>query len=314
MIKFAKFFLGVVIIFILSWYLYSHWADLNYLLKLCFYDIIAIYSITILGTLITSYIVHSLLKTFQIKTRFWDIVLLQNATNLLNYVPMRYGTVFRANYLKRNYGLKYTQFGAFFIYSMLIMTAASAGAGIFAMVFVCDLRCHETQVLIVIFFLALLASLIFAFVPLPIPPRTRKIGVIISNFLTARRQVSTHKRVLLKCSILFIVLLVLSSARLGIIYHSMGQDIHWAGYVVLGALGQIIFFLSITPGSLGIREIAISSGGLALNIPLKVGVLASLMDRAVILSWIFSVGSICAVYLWHKSPMDFRTPNKTEDK
>ncbi|MBA7643169.1 hypothetical protein ES703_50888 [subsurface metagenome] len=88
----------------------------------------------------------------------------------------------------------------------------------------------------------------------------------------------------------------------------MGQNIHPAGYLVLGALGFVTMFVSLTPGSLGIRELVLGSGAIVLGIPLEVGVLAAMIDRAIALSWCFVIGGACTAWLWHKSPGDFKKP------
>ena len=81
MFKWIKNILGITIIFFLLWYLVQHWGELRYLLKLSLADLFYIYLISLLGTLNTAYITRRLLLTFDVKTRFWDMVLLQNAAN-----------------------------------------------------------------------------------------------------------------------------------------------------------------------------------------------------------------------------------------
>ena len=86
------------------------------------------------------------------------MVLLQNAANLLNYVPMKFGTIFRANYLKRHYGLSYTKFSVFFVYLTLLMIATASAVGLLVLIFVYDIMKYETQVLAITFALLLIGS------------------------------------------------------------------------------------------------------------------------------------------------------------
>jgi uncharacterized membrane protein YbhN (UPF0104 family) len=68
-------------------------------------------------------------------------------------------------------------------------------------------------------------------------------------------------------------------------------------------------FLRITPGSLGLRELVLALGAVALGIDLNVGSLAAVIDRAVVLAWSFTIGIASTIYLWYKPPQDFK---KTE--
>lgn len=297
--------LGIIIIIFLLWYLSRHWGKLKFLIRLSAAELLIIYLITFLGVLNSTYIIQSLLKTLKVRTFFWDMVLLQNATYLLNYVPMKFGTLFRANYLKRYYGLSYAHFGTFFVYLMLLMTATASIVGLVVLVAVYGVTGYERKVLAAAFLVLLAFSIFFAFVPLPIPTGSDKLSTVVRNFFAGRHQVTRSKRTLFICTAFLAGNFILSSVRLGIIYNSMGQNIHPAGYLVLGALGFVTTFVSLTPGSLGIRELILGSAAVALGIPLEVGVLAAMVDRAITLSWVFVVGSMCAGWLWHKSPASF---------
>ena len=103
---------------------------------------------------------------------------------------------------------------------------------------------------------------------------------------------------------------LVSSVQLGIIYHSLGQTVHPTGYLVLGSIAYVTMFLGITPGSLGLREIALALGAVALGIDFTVGSLAAVIDRAVALVWSFTIGTASTLYLWHKYPQDFKKDEK----
>ena len=91
-----------------------------------------------------------------------------------------------------------------------------------------------------------------------------------------------------------------------IIYRSLGFEIDFPGCLVLGAIGYGAVILGLTPGALGVREVLLGSASVVLGTSLQVGILAALVDRAIMLSWTFSVGGICTIWLWHKYPSDFK--------
>jgi len=143
-------------------------------------------------------------------------------------------------------------------------------------------------------------------IPLPEPKGEGTLRTALRNFLSGRRQISSEKKTIFVSAALLAVNFLITACRLGIIYHSMGKHIHPAGYLILGALGFVILFISITPGSLGIRELVLGIGAAVLGVPLEVGVLAAVVDRAISMSYIFVVGGGCALSLWRRSPADFR--------
>jgi uncharacterized membrane protein YbhN (UPF0104 family) len=308
-LKWFKYFLGLLIIAFLLWYLAEHWQDVRVLLKLDGFELAVIYFVSFLGILTSAAAVMAILKPMGIRALFLDMVLLQNASLLLNYVPMKFGTLFMANYLKRHYGLKYSQFGTFSVYLTLLLSAAAALTGIVVMVFVYGLTGVQKQILVGVFLVCFIVSVFLMFVPLPVPKGTSRLAVILRDFLTGRSAVAQDAKALFAAGIFLFLNFVLSSVRLAVIYHSMDVKVHPAGFLVLGALGFILMFINITPGALGIREAVLGAGAVVLAVPLEVGVAAAIIDRAIILSWAFVAGGVCTGWLWHKSPADFSKEN-----
>jgi len=306
MIRSLKYIIGIVLILCLFAHTWKHWDSLRHLLRLSAGSLSLIYFISMVGLLNRTYVIHRLLLIFNVKTRFWDMVLLQNAIYLLDYAPMKLGTAFRANYLKRHYGLLYSQFSALFIYLIVLTVATASLLSIIVLLFVYDISRYEIRVLLVVFSVTLIVSLLLAFVPLPLPSTTSKPTKILKSFVDARYQLSRSKRILVKCAFLLMCNFLIGSLRLGIVYHNLNQQFHLTDYLVLGALGHIALFLSLTPGSLGVRELVMSAGATTLGVPLEVGILASLVERAIILSWAVVFGTISLFCLYRKSPADFK--------
>jgi uncharacterized membrane protein YbhN (UPF0104 family) len=304
--KWLKNFLGLVIIVFLLWYLAKHWQDVRALLKLNGFELAVIYFVSFIGILNSAVVVRAILKPMGIRALFLDMVLLQNACLLLNYVPMKFGTLFMANYLKRHYGLKYSQFGTFSVYLTLLLSAVASLTGIIAMIFVYGLADVQKQLLTAVFLICLVASILLILVPLPVPKGTSRLAIVLRDFLIGRKAVSQDTKSLFVVGFFLLFNFVLTSIRLAVIYHSMNVKVHPAGFLVLGALGFILMFINITPGALGIREAVLGAGAVVLGVPLEAGVTAAIIDRAITLSWAFVVGGACTGWLWHKSPADFR--------
>ena len=114
--KWFRNILGLVILTLLLLYLARNWEKLKPLLNLNLKQILMLYGLWFLVILSSACVVQLLLNGLKIKTHFWDMALLNHAALLLNYAPMKFGTLFRANYLKRHYGLGYTRFTVFIFF------------------------------------------------------------------------------------------------------------------------------------------------------------------------------------------------------
>jgi uncharacterized membrane protein YbhN (UPF0104 family) len=304
--KWLKNILALIILGFLLWYLARHWEELKALLKLSPGQLFVIYCLWFLLSLITARVVQCLLNALKTRTGFWDMVRLQIATVLLNYAPMKFGTLFRANYLKRHYGLSYAHFATFFLYITFLLVATATIIGLAVLVTIYGLGEYENKVLALVFAITIIVSLLFLFVPLPIPSGQGRLSSTLRNFLTGRRQVSKERKTIVTATALLLVVFFLAAVRLWIIYNSMGKSIHVGGYLILGALDFVVLFIALTPGSLGIRELVLGFGAVVLGIPLEVGILAAMIDRAIIISYVFVVGGICTIWLWRRSPADFK--------
>lgn len=304
-VRWLKNLLGIVIIGLLLWYLARHWDSVKGLVNLKLSTIIYLFVTMTVSVVIGSYTIQRLMAPFGIMPGFGEMFHLHNATILLNYMPMKFGTLYRANYLKRHYGLMYAHFTVLFISLLILMTMTAAFIGLIVLLTIYGLRRYEIFLLAIIFLAVLIFSVALVFIPLPEMKGTNKLTIIIHNLAQGRKMMTENKFDLCMNMLLATGCFLSSSVQLAIIYHSMGQDVHPAGYLVLGAVAYVTMFLGITPGSLGLRELALALGAVALGIDFNVGSLAAVIDRAVFLVWSFTIGIASTLYLWYKSPQDF---------
>jgi uncharacterized membrane protein YbhN (UPF0104 family) len=304
--KWLKNILALVLLAFLLRYLYKHWDELDAIFKINRWQIISLYFLSFLQTAINACVTREFIKTLGIKTSFFDMLRLQHAADLLNYAPMKFGTLFRANYLKHHYNLGYAYFATLFLYMTFVMTAAASATGFAALTAVYGIASHESKVLAAVFALTIAGCFVFLFTPLPQPSGAGKWRSALRDFLAGRKQISRQRKAVLTVTILLWINVLLTALRLALIYNGISENIHPAGYLILGALGFVVLFIGITPGALGIREIVLSSGALVLGVKFEVGLLAAMIDRAITVSYVFTVGVACAAWLWYKSPAEFR--------
>ena len=312
--KWLKNILAIAIIAFLIWYLSRHWDQLKTLVRLRIDQFVLAYITWFFYLIGSAFVTQLLLSALKVKTSYWDMVRLNNAALLLNFAPMKFGTVFRAGYLKRHYQLSFTNFATFFVYVTLLMILTSSLVGLILLIHIYGLKTHQSKVLAIVFIAGIIGSLIFLVVPLPTPKGQSRIVDLLRNYFIGHNQLSGSRKTILVSAIVLTINFLFESARIGIIYHSMGKDLHPGGYVVLGSISSVVFFLGLTPGSLGIKEAALGFSAVVLGIPLEVGILAALLERAVTLIYAFTAGGLCAIWLWFKAPGDFKKQETARDE
>lgn len=308
LIRWLKALAGIVILALLSWYLAIHWYELKPILRLSPLNLTLLYTISVAGIYIGALAQKILFRALGVKTHLWDMFVLLNVTYLLSYVPMKFGTFFKASYLKTHYNLSYAHFGVSVMYLTLIMTLITPLVGAALLLTVYDIKTWEAQLLLLVFVISMLASFLLLFAPIPMPKGENRISKILRNFLQGRKSVMKDKKTLFESALLMNTSFILSSARIGIVYNCLGQHLSPAGFLILGTVGYVLIFINITPGSIGIREVALGAVASVLGVPLSIGMSAALIDRAIALSYSFIVGGICTIMLWRKAPDDFKKP------
>jgi uncharacterized membrane protein YbhN (UPF0104 family) len=302
--------LGLVILGLLVWYLARRWETLRALVRLDLPRLAALYVLCFLGSVVMGRVVYELLGAMGSRTRVWDMIGLHNASSLLNYLPLRFGTLFRADYLKRHYGVSYTRFAVFLVIVTLLIVSTAGGAGLLALVGAYGLATTASRALAAVLLVAILGALVLLRFDLPLRIRYRRLQEALEQLRRHRRDVLGAKRALFATSGLLLGNTLLAAARLGVIYHSLGQDLQPAGFVILGSLGFVGIMVGLTPGALGIREVILGTGATILGVPPEIGVLAAVIDRAIVTSYLFVVGGISAGWLWFRSPEDFHRREK----
>ncbi len=300
MIRWLKAGLALLIVVGLCLYLAGHWEQLRCLLRMDAGVFIQLFVLVFLASVAGGRAVQIMLRAMGAHTRFWEMVWLQNACMLLNYLPMKAGTLFRANYLKERYSFGYAAFAAFFLQLTLLMAGFSSVVGL-----VVPLAFYGgerfTPVLILVFSSIVIGTSVLLFAKLPLLPGDGRLAKAIRRFLRGRHQLAGQLRPILSAMLCLGGSFLATSIRLFLIYRSMDVPVHPAGCLLLGALGYGVMFVSLTPGALGIKELVLTSGGAALGVPVEVGVLASMLDRAVMMGYAFPVGGACAAFLCRRS-------------
>lgn len=301
-----KSILAVGILVFLCWYLAQHWDELKVLVKFRSMELVIFFVLCFLLAGLNASVVQKMLRVLGLRTRLWEMVLLEHTSQLLNYAPMKFGTLFRAYYLKRHFGLEYASYAACFAYMTLLMIGSACALGLVSLGLDIGFEAYKSKILGLILGVLSVGSIAMLVIPIKKPGGNSRFSKWLQAFLSGRIRLGRSGKDLVLSTILLILNFIVGALRLGIICKSMNVDISLAGYLVLGSLGYVALLTGITPGSLGIREVILSFGAIVLGIPFEVGVLVAMVDRVIVMAYIFSAGSMCALYMWRKSPADFK--------
>jgi len=298
--------ISFLILFFLGWYVWEHWDQLESILELKPHVIALIFLLFFFGTINNSRISQLFMGHFEKKVSLFEMVILQNATRLLNYLPMKFGTVLRANYLKRRYGIMYTNSVNMMAHYALLTLLCAGLLGFIIMLFHNNIPESEWFLILSFFFLSILAAIGLILIPLPKLKRQGKIFEIINTFSQSKKKMTLASSFNILISSHIVASFLLTGFRFIIIYNALGYHLSFKASILYGVIGFCSAIWGLTPGGLGIREILISSFSVASGLPLQVGLFAALLDRAIILMWVFTFGLGCTISLWLKFPTDFK--------
>ena len=288
--------LAVVLLGLILLYLANHAPELEKLPRLAATTWAGIIGITVLGTLLSTLGVQSLLAAVGVGTGFLEMYWLHSAAYLLNLLPGRLGTVLRAHYLKKHHALSYTRFGLFALYLSLLTSLMTALVGLVCLVAVYGLDATAHRVSALLLGGSVLLTTALLFLPLPVPAWRGRLAGLVTRLLAARGELLGRWRTLRAPALWVFVVYLLGVWRLGLIYQGLGLEARPEGLLLLGALGQLTLLVNVTPGGLGVRELLLGMGGTVLGVPMEAGLLAALIERAVGLGWALLVGFPCAVW------------------
>jgi uncharacterized membrane protein YbhN (UPF0104 family) len=237
---------------------------------------------------------------------FRENFVLSSAVWFGNYLPLRIGTLLRAQYMKSKYGMGYVRFGSLAAIRLAIQVLMSGLVGIGALLFGGFTSGRVSYPLLAIFAsltIAACAALLHPLPPLAFSGRraARFWHELREGFGIARR----HPRLAVVSGLWGLVYYVLLSIRFGITFHLLGASAPPWVLLVLGVAGGVSSLLAITPGGLGVRELVIGYVVFATGQTFDMGIFAGAFDRAAQLAVVATLGAACFTVVWFRGRAPF---------
>jgi uncharacterized membrane protein YbhN (UPF0104 family) len=263
------------------------WQQRNELSRALDFDVKALLALALLmavAHLQRAYEFTYMLHRLGAKEPFWEGFLLTGAGFLLNHLPFNAGLVMRASVLKRDHALPYTSYVAMTAVNALVNIAVAAVVGL-AAVFVATPG-GVSMPLVAAFALIFVGASGALLAPRSWMPRG-------TNFIARRLAVAADGLALIRgngsglllLGVLACTKVLMAGVRMWICFDALGARVSPIAAGVLASTTILMSVVSVTPGNLGLRELALAASSTLLGSSYAVGVAAASLDRVVLLAY-----------------------------
>jgi len=235
--KYLKIFIYFFSILYFIFYFFSNPEILYQLKNLEFSELLSLFFIRIFIFTLAALYLKELISGFKIKISFLESFKVSNNSNLLNYfTPFRGGAGYRALYFKNMYNLNFKNFSKTLIIYYIFTFVQCTGV-----LLICLMNPQKFNYFFVfsIIFFSITAFLFF----------NKKY-----SFTNEIRNILNINVVLLR--VFFIQLALLASFALNnyFIFKFLNINLNYNSVLILTCIGVLSTLLSLTPGSIGVRE------------------------------------------------------------
>lgn len=258
--KYISMIITIIVLTLFGVYIYNNPEILNTVLNSNPLLVISIMVLYLILFFLEGVFIQSTLKIFNKEIGIKESYYLSTISRIGNYLlPLRAGAVFRATYLKNKYHFEYTKFlSTLYTYYILLFLLNSIFA-IFTLLFK-YLQEGISYPLVSLFFIGIFISmliLILARKPVQIkglPKIAEKVFNILSKFITSWDTIVKSKEHFKTLLLLTLGNIVFSGIINYIEFLSMGIKTTFLNIVLYTCLSGVSLLISITPGSIGLRE------------------------------------------------------------
>jgi uncharacterized protein (TIRG00374 family) len=273
--KYISPILTVVILILFGLYLYRNPDIIKVVLdtkpKYLLIIILIFISVFFLEGLFIRVTLKAFNKDISIKESFY----LSTLSRIGNYLlPMRAGAIFRATYLKKKYNFDYSKFLSTLYGYYIILFLLYSFVAIITLLFKSFLNDEIFYILTIFFSGLFLAMLFLMFVRVPFKKFVKnkegllaKIVGFLDRFMKSWDVIVKNKKLLLQLIFITFQYILLNTIIIYVEFLSLGITINFLNLILYSCLSGVSLLISLTPGSLGIREAVflISSDSIGLD-------------------------------------------------
>jgi uncharacterized membrane protein YbhN (UPF0104 family) len=225
------------------------------------------------------------LSKHQIKLNFKEWYGLSVVTELFNMIlPAKGGTGLRMMYMKDKKSLSLREF---FSMSFSVIVVGFTLLGIAGLLYSHYFltKIHPLYDLLDSIFFALTISGVLLILG----------NEFISKVFKIKRRRSprvylTDKQLSSKIAIIWVFIFILYTLRVFVLFKSLGIQLHLSDSIEISFILLVVSFFQVLPGNIGVKEIITAYIGKQYGIEFETALVASLIDRALLLLFLFPVG------------------------
>jgi len=231
-----------------------------------------------------------MLRRLGVKEPLGEGFLLTAAGSLLNHLPFNAGLIMRATVLKRDHSLPYTSYVALVMVNALVNLAIAATVGLAAIAFATARGAAEWPLAAV--FAAMLAGAVgLMAVPARWVPEAP--GFLWDRLRTLGKGVALvrgNAGNLALLTLLAFAKMAVAAVRMWICFGTLRADLSPLAAALLSSTTIVFSLINVTPGNLGLREVAMAAVSTLLGKSYEIGMAAASIDRAVLLAYTVASG------------------------
>ena len=305
--KYFNILLTIIFLSLFAIYFFFNKEDLKTVLFIDWKYFLTIAIVTLGLFFIEGIFIKIILKAFDKNIDVNESVYLSTLSRIGNYLlPLRAGAAMRAAYLKKKFDFPYSQFlstlsGYYIILFLLYSFLALIGLGV--KYFIND---EFYLVLTLFFFAVFVAMLILSLIKVPLEKipdiKVRildKVVKFVKKILEGWNIITNRKDILFKLVLVTFGNIFLSTIISIIEFKALGINIGIANIVLYSCLAGVSLLISITPGSLGLREALFLLTSESLGLKNEYIMQMALLDRGIMFGLLLIL-SIVIIFLSKK--------------
>jgi uncharacterized membrane protein YbhN (UPF0104 family) len=231
--------------------------------------------------------------------------------NFYNYLAPKSGTAVCGVYLKNKYGLDYHKYAGVLITTALITILTSGIVGVAASLF-SGLPNRMDFVIFMVMFVGMISAPAVLF----LMPRVKfpKKGILerINEFFEGWEILRKDFQAMLMLSFMDFIIVLSMAARYFLLFRMFSLAVPFIPCLLISPFNIITHFATIIPGAYGIKEAAVGAVSTLTNVSFAAGALATLSDRAIMMTLTFIMGPVFSFILLRHSFKDGKEAYKNE--
>ena len=290
------------LLFLLAWYVYSHWPEISGLLNLSRTTVLLLLGLGILSAVFNSLYHLAILRTFGLKLTVLDWMGVTIVSNAIAFVvPLRGELALAAEYYKRVNGLAYTKsasvaagnmvFGVSF--SLLEIIAAMLCAGI--------IDGKWPPLIWAVTAVGVLGIAVIIFVSMASESRLRR---RVERWKIVRDVIEGFNGLLRSRSLIWQLLFCMTASNvirlftIMLCFQAAGHPVNLYEALLYASVAWLASVIAVVPGNIGLKESVIGVATVQMGVDFTVGVTASLLERATTMVVYVGLGLLFALPVW----------------